>query len=184
MLHQQTEGQNPQESTRSLWRDKIFRTFWAGQSVSVLGTQITDFALPVLAVTALNANAGDLALLRAMETLPFLALTLPVGLWLDRNAPRPAMLVANLVRAVLIGGVAVAGLLDSLRIGALAAALLIIGAATVVFDVAYMSYLLYLCARTSSSRATANSLSAMLRPEWAALDSPVAWSSSSRHRPP
>lgn len=141
MLHQQTEGQNPQESTRSLWRDKIFRTFWAGQSVSVLGTQITDFALPVLAVTALNANAGDLALLRAMETLPFLALTLPVGLWLDRNAPRPAMLVANLVRAVLIGGVAVAGLLDSLRIGALAAALLIIGAATVVFDVAYMSYL-------------------------------------------
>ncbi|MGY4919949.1 MFS transporter [Streptomyces sp. 900116325] len=141
MLHQQTEGQNPQESTRSLWRDKIFRTFWAGQSVSVLGTQITDFALPVLAVTALKANAGDLALLRAMETLPFLALTLPVGLWLDRNAPRPAMLVANLVRAVLIGGVAVAGLLDILRIGALAAALLIIGAATVVFDVAYMSYL-------------------------------------------
>ena len=124
-----------------LSREPDFRRLWGGQAVSVLGSQVTAFALPVLAVVTLDADAGQLGLLRTLEFLPFVLLTLPVGLWLDRHRPRPAMLAANAVRAVVVGSVAIAGLLGALQTPWLYGAVLVIGAATVVFDVAYLSYL-------------------------------------------
>ena len=127
--------------TASIWRNRDFLWFWGGQSVSMVGTQITTFAVPVLAITALGADAGQLSLLRTMEFLPFLFLTLPVGLWVDRHPPRPAMIAANLLRGVLIALIAVAGITGMLSLSWLAVALLLIGAGTVVFDVAYLSYL-------------------------------------------
>jgi MFS family permease len=125
----------------SIWRNRDFVRLWTGQSVSMLGSQMTGFAVPVLAITVLGADAGQLSLLRTLEFLPFVLLTLPVGLWVDRNPPRPAMVAANAARGVLIAAVAVAGLAGLLHLGWLAAALLAIGACTVVFDVAYLSYL-------------------------------------------
>ncbi|MGL4177375.1 MAG: MFS transporter [Dermatophilaceae bacterium] len=124
-----------------LRREPDFRRLWAGQAVSVLGSEVTTFALPVLAVVTLGVGAGELSLLRTLEFVPFVLLTLPAGLWLDRHRPRPAMLAANAVRAVAIGGVALAGLFGALHISWLYAAVLVLGAATVVFDVAYLSYL-------------------------------------------
>ncbi|GIM97041.1 MFS transporter [Paractinoplanes toevensis] len=129
------------ETTPSIWRNRDFLWFWGGESVSMIGTQITTFAVPVLAITALGADAGQLSLLRTMEFLPFLFLTLPVGLWVDRHPARPAMIAANLVRGVLIALIAVAGLTGLLHLSWLSIALLLIGTGTVVFDVAYLSYL-------------------------------------------
>jgi MFS family permease len=125
----------------SIWRNRDFLWFWSGQSVSMLGTQITTFAVPVLAITQLHAHAGQLSLLRTLEFLPFLFLTLPVGVWVDRNPPRPAMIAANVVRGLLITGIAVAGITGALQLSWLYGLLLVVGACTVVFDVAYLSYL-------------------------------------------
>lgn len=118
-----------------------FTRLWIGQSVSMVGSQMTTFAVPVLAITVLGADAAQLSLLRTLEFLPFLLLTLPVGLWVDRHPPRPAMVLANAVRGVLVAAVAVAGVAGVLRLSWLAVALLAIGACAVVFDVAYLSYL-------------------------------------------
>jgi MFS family permease len=125
----------------SIWRNRDFLRFWGGQSVSMIGTQVTTFAVPVLAIATLDAGAGQLSLLRTMEFLPFLFLTLPIGLWVDRHPPRPAMIAANLLRGTLIAAIAVAGTTGMLHLGWLSVALLLIGAGTVVFDVAYLSYL-------------------------------------------
>ncbi|GAB7045975.1 MFS transporter [Catenuloplanes indicus] len=125
----------------TIWRNRDFRWLWAGQSVSVLGSQITTFAVPVLAITALGADAAQLSVLRTVEFLPFLFLTLPVGLWVDRRPARPAMIAANLLRGVLIAAVALTGVAGVLHLTGLSVALLLIGAATVVFDVAHLSYL-------------------------------------------
>jgi MFS family permease len=127
--------------TASIWRNRDFLWFWGGQSVSMIGTQITTFAVPVLAITTLDADAGQLSLLRTMEFLPFLFLTLPIGLWVDRHPPRPAMIAANLLRGGLIAAIAVAGSTGMLQLSWLSVALLLIGTGTVVFDVAYLSYL-------------------------------------------
>jgi MFS family permease len=129
------------ERPASIWRNHDFLRFWGGQSVSMLGTQITTFAVPVLAITTLHADAGQLSLLRTVEFLPFLFLTLPVGLWVDRHRPRPGMVLANVVRALLLVGIAVAGLMGVLQWSWLYGALLVVGVCTVVFDVAYLSYL-------------------------------------------
>jgi Na+/melibiose symporter-like transporter len=136
-----TKAEVSPDAATSIWRNRDFLWFWGGQSVSMIGTQVTTFAVPVLAITALGADAGQLSLLRTMEFLPFLFLTLPIGLWVDRHPPRPAMIAANLLRGGLIAVIAIAGITGMLQLSWLSVALLLIGTGTVVFDVAYLSYL-------------------------------------------
>jgi hypothetical protein len=40
----------------SLWRHREFRIFWSAQAVSELGDRITELALPLIAVTVLDAS--------------------------------------------------------------------------------------------------------------------------------
>lgn len=47
--------------TTSLWRDHQFRTFWSAQSVSEFGDRITELALPLIAVTLLDALPTQVA---------------------------------------------------------------------------------------------------------------------------
>ena len=57
--------------TTSLWRHPEFLKFWAGQSVSVFGSAITQLALPLTAVNLLNATPAEMGLLNAAQMLPF-----------------------------------------------------------------------------------------------------------------
>jgi hypothetical protein len=43
----------------SLWRDGNFLTMWGGQALSQFGSQITELALPVLAVLLLHATEAQ-----------------------------------------------------------------------------------------------------------------------------
>ena len=51
-----------------LWRHPEFLKLWAGQTVSLFGTQITALALPLTAVLTLGASAGQMGLLRAAQS--------------------------------------------------------------------------------------------------------------------
>lgn len=51
----------------TLWRNRDFLSLWAGQTVSLVGSQITPIALPLLAVLNLQATPGQMALLRALS---------------------------------------------------------------------------------------------------------------------
>ena len=48
-----------------------------------------------------------MGLLRTMQFLPFLLVTLPLGVFVDRSRKRPLMIGADLGRFVLIGGIPV-----------------------------------------------------------------------------
>ena len=63
--------------------NRSFGYFWIGQSISTLGSQVTAFAIPLLAVLSLHATAQQMGFLRAAEFAPFLILTLPAGVWAD-----------------------------------------------------------------------------------------------------
>ena len=41
----------------SLWHNRDFLRFWFGETVSLLGTQITNLALPLTAITAFGGGA-------------------------------------------------------------------------------------------------------------------------------
>lgn len=62
--------------------------------------QLSLAAVPLVAVLALGAGAGEIGVLGAMQTLPFLLLSIPMGLLTDRLPRRRVMLVSEGVRAV------------------------------------------------------------------------------------
>ena len=99
-----------------LWRDAEFLKLWAAQAVSQLGTQVTLLALPLAAILVLDATATEVALLGAVEVLPFLLLTLPAGVWVDRLPRRPILVVADLGRAVALASIPLAYALDALTL--------------------------------------------------------------------
>jgi len=55
-----------------LLRQRNFRLFFEGQSVSLLGDQVSVLAIPLTAVLVLHAGAEQLGLLTAMSLLPSL----------------------------------------------------------------------------------------------------------------
>src|SRR4051794_1289877 len=132
---------------RSLLRHRDFRHLWAAETVSQFGSQVTLLALPVVAVTVLDASPLQMGVLAALETAAFLLIGLPAGAWVDRWRRKRVLVTADLVRAVALAVVPVAYLLDVLTLGQLFAVAAVTGTATVFFDVAYQSYLPTLVAR-------------------------------------
>ena len=126
--------------TTSLWRNRDFLQLWAGETISLFGSEITELALPLTAILVLGADASELGLLGAARFAPFLLFTLPVGVLADRRRRRPMLVAANLGRAVAIGTVPALVMLDVLTMPALLVIAFVVGSLTVLFDVTYTSY--------------------------------------------
>ncbi|WP_051703817.1 MFS transporter [Glycomyces sp. NRRL B-16210] len=123
-----------------LWRNGDFLKFWFGESVSLLGTQVTNLALPLTAILAFDASDEQVGVLRFLQLVPYLGLALVFGVWADRVRRRPIMLGANLARAVLLALVPLLywrGALDMSWLLVIACA---VGIASVLFDVSWMAY--------------------------------------------
>jgi MFS family permease len=110
-----------------------------GQTVSVVGSNLSGLALDVFAVTILGITEGQLGLLGAAEHAAFLVFALLAGAWVDRWVKRRVMIIADLVRMVCVAAIPLlyfAGVLEFWHLLVLSA---IVGTATVFFDVAYQS---------------------------------------------
>ncbi|WP_412543504.1 MFS transporter [Longispora sp. K20-0274] len=123
-----------------LWRNGDFLRFWFGESLSLLGTQVTNLALPLTAIYAFGATDSQVGLLRFLQLAPYLGLALVFGVWVDRARRRRVMLAANLVRMVLLALVPALSALHVLRMTPLLLIACAIGVASVLFDVSWMSY--------------------------------------------
>ncbi|GAA3395746.1 MFS transporter [Streptomyces roseoviridis] len=118
-----------------LLRERRFRRYWTGQTVSLVGDQISLMALPLAAVLVLGADAAEMGWLKTAELLPALLLNLPLGAWADRRARRRrAMIAADIGRAALLLTLPVAYLLDALTLGQLYAVAFGVGALSVLFE--------------------------------------------------
>jgi len=126
---------------RSLWRHPDFLKLWIGDTVSQFGSQITALAVPLAAAIVLQATPAEMGILAALETLPFLLVSLPAGAWVDRLRRRPVLISGDLVRAVALLAVPVTAVTGHLSMPVLYAVALVTGTATVFFDVAYQAYL-------------------------------------------
>ncbi|NUT50319.1 MAG: MFS transporter [Saccharothrix sp.] len=125
----------------SLWSHRDFRLLWAGDTISQFGSTIGRTVLPLLAAGTLAATPFEMGVLSAAGTAAFLLIGLPAGVWVDRLSRRPVMLAADVVRAALLLSIPVAWWLGVLTLAHLVVVALLVGAATVMFDVAYQSYL-------------------------------------------
>lgn len=126
---------------RSLWRHHDFRQLWMGDTVSVFGNQLVLFALPLIAVQLLEANAFEMGVLAALENAAFLLISLPAGAWVDRMRKKQVIVVGDLLRAAFLLTIPLAWALDLLTMVQLCLVAACVGVVTVFFDVANQSYL-------------------------------------------
>ncbi|MGN6701067.1 MAG: MFS transporter [Thermomicrobiales bacterium] len=124
-----------------LWGHGDFLKLWSGQTVSVFGSLIGRFALPLVAIYTLHATPFVIATLSAAEVGPGLALGLLAGVWVDRLRRRPVLIAADLGRAAALGTVPLAAVAGVLGLAQLYAVAVVVSVLSLLFEVAYRAYL-------------------------------------------
>ena len=126
--------------TRKAARWGDFARLWAALSVSLMGTEITALALPLLAALTLGASALEMGILAAAGQVPFLLFSLPAGAWVDRLPRRPVLIAADVASALLLLSVPLAVPLGGPNFAHLCVVAFGVGTMTVVSEVAHYAY--------------------------------------------
>lgn len=129
-----------------------FRRLWLATSVSELGTQVSQLAIPLAAISLLHASAFEVGLLAAAGYLPLALFGLPAGAWVDRVSRRRVLMVGDVSRALVLASIPIARALGHLTFAQLWIVALLVGGLSVFFDVAYASYLPSLVDRAQLAR--------------------------------
>ena len=116
-MHSPPEPVTEPAPPASLWRHRNFLLLWTGQSVSEMGSAITQLALPLTAVVVLHASTFQVGLLTSAATVAFALIALPAGALVDRWVKRPLMIWCDAARMLIIGSVPLAGALRVLTLG-------------------------------------------------------------------
>lgn len=127
--------------TTGVLRNPDFLRFLGSHAANELGANISRVALPLVAVVTLHAGPAQVGLLSSLQTVAFLLLGLPAGVWVDRMRKRRVMMASDLARFVLLGSIPLAAGLDLLSIEMLLVVALLAGVAQVFNDVADSTYL-------------------------------------------
>jgi MFS family permease len=130
----------PDGSTPRLWQHADFLKLLVGETISDLGSQVGDLALPLAAALVLNATPGQMAALRAAEYVPRIVVGLVAGVWVDRLRRRPLLIATNIARAVLLLGVAATAAMGLLRVELLYVVGVLMAAFGVVFGITLQAY--------------------------------------------
>lgn len=124
-----------------LWRNGDFLKLWTGQTISLLGTQVSGVALPLTAILVLGAGPVEVGILGAARWLPYLLVGLVAGAWIDRVPRRPVLIGADVARAALLGSIPLAAPAGGLRIEQLYGVVFAVGVLSIFFDAAYQAHL-------------------------------------------
>ncbi len=81
-----------------------FWKYWAGQTISNLGSSVTLFALPLL-IYKLTGSALNLGIATAAEFVPYLLFGLLLGAWVDRVDRKRMMIFTDIARALIIASI-------------------------------------------------------------------------------
>ncbi|NUR60717.1 MAG: MFS transporter [Catenulispora sp.] len=118
-----------------LWRHRDFRLVWTGQTLSELGTGISQLAYPLL-VLAMTGSPLYAGLVSAARALPYVLFGLVAGALVDRWDRKRTMILCDSLRALNMAAVPVAAALGVLTVGQVIAAAFIGGSLYVFFSAA------------------------------------------------
>ena len=96
-----TEVASTRAETPSTGLSLDFWKFWAGQTISNLGSAFTQWAVPLL-VFKLTHSPVSLGIATAATFLPYLLFGLPLGAWMDRVDRKRAMIALDSLNALVI----------------------------------------------------------------------------------
>ncbi|WP_327351859.1 MFS transporter [Streptomyces sp. NBC_01304] len=140
---------------RSVWKNADFTKLWTGQTASLFAAQISELALPLVAVLALTASSAQVGVLTSVIKLPYLLLSLLAGVLVDRVRRRNILIATDLGRALVLSVIPVLYWTHSLGISWLYVLGFFAGCGSVLFDVAGQAYLPRLVERDELTRGNA-----------------------------
>ncbi|HZQ36712.1 MAG TPA: MFS transporter [Dehalococcoidia bacterium] len=135
------------EAERPLWRNPDYLLLWLGQAVSILGSQASFLALPLL-MLALTGSPVQAGVLGGLRGVAYLCFGLPAGALVDRWDRRRVMLLCDLGRALALGSVPLALLIGRLSAAQLYLVTFVEGTLFIFFGLAETACL----TRVTSSR--------------------------------
>ncbi len=91
-----------------LLHDPAYRRLWSSILTRSFGNQVMMLALPLTAAVLLQASPTQMGLLTATELMPYLLLSLPSGVWLDRVRKLPVYVVGETAAALAAASVTLA----------------------------------------------------------------------------
>ncbi|MFI6329780.1 MFS transporter [Micromonospora chersina] len=119
----------------------VFWRWWAAGTTSSVGSAVGAVALPLTALTVLDASAFEMGLVAAASYVAWLVIGLPAGVIVQRLPLRGAQVGADLARAVAVVSVPLAWWWDRLTVAQLVVVALVVSFANVLFDVANSTFL-------------------------------------------
>src|SRR5262249_31916790 len=134
-----------------------FWKFWAGQTISNLGSSISLFALPLL-VFKLTGSALDLAIASATSFLPYLLFGLVIGAWVDRVDRKRLMIAVDIGRALVIASIPLADALGALWVWWIYGATFLSATLTIAFDAAQFAAIPSLVEQSDPSTSSGQAL--------------------------
>lgn len=150
----QTSGPDPSSAREK--RDGLptqFKVVLAGESLSLLGAQISTVMIPLIAVLALHADELILGILSAISWFPIVIFGLFAGTIIDRSSRWLIMAICNIVRAALISVIPILAVSNTLNLSALLLVAFGVGICNVFFDIAYQTYVPELVAADALGKA-------------------------------
>lgn len=134
----QISDTKPVEKAVPLRRNRDFMLLWSGAGLTLLGSKVTVFVYPLLALWA-TGSATAAGLVTSAALLPQLVVQLPAGVLVDRWDRRRFMIVCDSACVVLTASVAAAVFLGHVWIPHLVAVAFLQGAAAICYDLAERS---------------------------------------------
>lgn len=119
----------------------VFWRWWTAGTTSAAGSAVGAVALPLTALTVLDASAFEMGVIAAAGYVAWIVIGLPAGVLVQRLPMRRVQICADLARAAALGSIPAAWWCDRLTVVQLVIVALVISFADVVFDVANSTFL-------------------------------------------
>lgn len=123
-----------------LWKQREYMLLWSGQVASTLGGSASGIVVPLL-VLAMTGSASAAGIASALGIVPYIVLSLPVGVLVDRWHRQRVMVVCDIGRALACGVLVAALLMDALTLPLLYAVVMVQGICMVFFNLAEVAAL-------------------------------------------
>ncbi len=123
-----------------LWKNRDYLILWIGQSISVLGSQVSHLAFPLLVLT-LTGSPAQAGFVAAARSVPWLLFALPAGALVDRWDRKLVMILCSAGSAIALGSIAVSYALGALTIWQIVAVSFTEGTFALLFGLAETSVL-------------------------------------------
>jgi predicted MFS family arabinose efflux permease len=140
-----------------LWRNRDYMILWSGQTISSLGTGISQLAFPLL-ILALSHSPAQAGFASALFALPYLIFSLPVGALIDRWNRKRVMILCDVGRALNSASIPAMLAIGHLTVAQLYVNALVEGTLFVFFNIAEVACLPRVVTREQLPAATAQNM--------------------------